>query len=534
MLLRPRRQIVFFFLLFIFASAFCAMAQNLQSQNGGTLIFGSMGEPLALDPGVITDGESAQVANNIFDTLVKYDSASDRYIPCLAVSWDVSDDQKVYIFHLRKNVKFHDGNPFNSGTVKFSWERQFLSAHPFHDPPYGNFIFYRSLWGGYPGNIKKIKIIDNYTIKVELYTRSYRFLKTISQLQFAIVSPRAIYAHRNDFYKNPVGTGPFKFVEWRKWQRIVLEKNSSYWGNGPHIDRLVFEPAPGEKRRRRHMERHRIDLMENPTTDFIYNIQIKKKYPHLKITTMPGTNFSYVSINCQKYPFNNINVRKALNYAIDRQRIVRDMNENMPVVSSPYETLWGRYIAGMTYRLDHNLARNLLSKAGLSRGHEIKLWYPLISRPYLVSPERVAIGVKQSLEEVGLKVRLTGLNWKTFNEKLQYGHHDLAITGYTGIDYDPDLYFDISWDKNNATLGGTNDTFFRSDQISSLLTTCRFEPDRKVRAEKYGIIQKILADNCPMVPLYHYRTVAVMDKNLQDFYADGRGMIDFSKIWIKK
>ena len=528
----PHKLIVLIFL--IAASIVCGRAYAQKPQYGGTLIFGSLGEPISLDPGVIMDTESAQVANNIFETLVKYDSKNDKFIPCLATSWEISGDEKVYTFHLRKNVKFHDGNPFNAGSVKFSWERQFLSAHAFHDIPYGNFIFYRSLWGGYPGNIKKINIIDQHTIKVELYTRSYRFLKIISRLPFAIISPHAMNQNRNNFHKKPVGTGPFKFVEWRRWHRLVLERNSEYWGRKPYLERLVFEPAPGEKRRRRHLERHRIDIMENPTTDFLYNIHVQKRYPGLKTYTFPGTNFSYVNINCQKQPFNNKFIRKALNHAIDRKRILRDINEKMPVVSSPFEKLWGKYIAGVTYKLDHNQARNYFAKAGYPKGFEVNIWYPLISRPYLVSPERVALGVKQSLEEVGLKVRLRGFKFKTFLEKVRYGHHDIAIFGYTGIDYDPDLYFDICWDRNNAVLGGTNSTFFRNDAINRLLTSCRFEPSKNIRAEKYKAIQKIIADNCPIVPLYHYKTIAVLDRNIYGFSADKRGIIDFSGIWIKQ
>jgi len=524
----------FIILICIFASVAALPAFAEKPMSGGTLIVGSMGEPIQLDPGVIMDSESAQVAYNMFETLVEYDPVNNKYIPVLATSWTISPDMKTYTFHLRKNVKFHDGNPFNAGTVKFSWERQYHGGHPFHNPPYGRFIFYRALWGGYPGNIREIKIIDNYTVRVKLYSRSFRFLKNISALQFAIVSPRAVYKHQNDFGYNPVGTGPFKFVEWRKWQRIVLEANREYWRGRPHLDRLVFEPAPGEKSRRRHLERHRIDIMEDPTTDFLYNIKVKGRYPGLKIYTYPGTNFSLVSINCQKRPLNDPLVRRALNYAIDRRRILRDINEDMPVVPSPFVELWGKRIAGKTYPLNHDMARSLFARAGYPRGFEVELWYPKISRPFLISPRRIARGVKQSLEEVGLRVRLKGMKWETYLEKLRFGKHDLAITGFVGMDFDPDIYFGICWDRNNAILGGTNNSFFRNDRIDSILTSCRFEPRRSVRAEKYKIIQEIIADDCPIIPLYHNRTVAVMGQNVRGFSSNKKGLINFHRIWLQR
>jgi peptide/nickel transport system substrate-binding protein len=518
----------------VIAFIFGGIAHADQSRYGGTLIFGSMGEPLSLDPGVILDSESSQVANAIFEPLIRYDSVRDKYIPLLASGWDVSSDQKTYTFFLRKNVKFHDGTLFNSGAVKFSWERQMLVNHPFHDTSYGSFTYYRSMWGGYPGNIREIKIIDNNTVQVRLYSRSYRFLKDISSIQFAIVSPRAVYEHKDSFYQNPVGTGPFKFVEWRKWQRIVLESNKEYWSGRPYIDRLVFEPVPGEKSRRRHMERGRFDVMENPSTDFVYNITVKKKYPDLKIAVMPGTNFSFLAVNCQKSPFNNSDVRVALNYAIDRKRILRDINENMPLASSPFENLWGMNIEGKAYTLDHDMARRLFAKAGYSRGFEVDLWYPKISRPYLTDPERVAKGIAQSLREVGLKVILKGVKWEVYTEKLRQGEYELALTGFVGINYDPDIYFEMNWDRNNAIIGGTNISFFRSDRIHSLLTASRFESDAGRRARNYETVQKIISDESPIIPLYYNTTSVILNKKVNSFYADKNGLVDFSQIWINR
>lgn len=526
--------IIFFLILAAFVSAVGHPVMAEEPVHGGTLIFGTMGEPLGLDPGVIMDSESAQVAWPIFETLIRYDATRNVYVPLLAQTWKISPDRKIYTFYLRKNIRFHDGKPFNAGAVKFSWERQMFSAHPFHQTKYGEFIYYRSLWGGYPGNIKEIKILDDYTLQVGLYSRSYRFLKDISSLQFAIVSPHAVYQHKQDFHIHPSGTGPFKFVEWRPWQRIVLEGNREYWGKKPYLDRIVFEPAPGEKSRRRHMQRKRIDVMQNPTTDFLYNLRVKNRYPYLTTYTTPGHNFSFVSINCQKPPFNNSLVRKGINHAIDKERILRDINEDMPVSSSPFENLWGRKIAGRSYLLDHNKARSLFTQAGYPKGFEVELWYPQISRPYLVSPERVAKGVAQSLREVGLKVELRGMKWQTYQEKLRYGQHQLAITGIVGIDYDPDNYFEISWDRNNAIMGGTNISFYRNDKIHSILTATRFMADRSTRTAQYQDLQKILADDAVILPLYRQKMTVVMNKKVQGFQADKNGFVDFAKIWIKR
>ena len=132
-------------------------------------------------------------------------------------------------------MQFHDGTPFNARAVKFSWERQLNIHHPYHNPSYGRFTFYQSVWGGYPGNIRSINAVDDYTLQVTLYARSNSFLEIISHLPFAIVSPTAISRLGNKFSHNPCGTGPFRFVEWRRWQRIVLTHNGEYWGKKPYL-----------------------------------------------------------------------------------------------------------------------------------------------------------------------------------------------------------------------------------------------------------------------------------------------------------
>lgn len=520
--------------IFVFSilSSASVSGQN-QSKYGGTLLFATLVEPLNLDPGVIIDSETAQVANNIFETLVKYDSRNKKFIPVLATSWKVSPDRKKWTFYLRKGVRFHDGTYFNAAAVKFSWERQMQIDHPYHNPGYGRFIFYRSIWGGYPGNIKRIRVINAHTLQVELYARSYRFLKVISNLPFAVVSPKAVISRGSSFTRNPVGTGPFRFVEWRTWHRIVLERNPNYWGKSPYLDQLVFEPTPGEQSRHRQIRRGHIDMMEQPNTELLSLIRIGR-VKHLRLQRLAGTNFSFISLNCQKPPLDVALVRKALCFAINRKRILEKLDPGMSLATSPLDELWGENIAGRSYPYNPGTARALLRKAGYPNGFKLKLWYLKNSRPFLLSPQRIAEEITDDLERVGIKVELKGLKWETYLEKLRYGEHQAAITGMVGIDHIPGLYYQACWGRNNAALGGTNFSFYRNTEIQNLLFRANLSNSSDFKLNSFKRIQEIISNDAALIPLYHNRTTLVINKRVMNVQADKDSLIDFSRVWLKK
>jgi len=520
-----------FFLLIFFVFGAPALAQ--ESRYGGTLIYGSMGQPLNLDPGVINDSESELDASCIFETLVRYDGVKGTYIPKLAERWESTPDKKIWTFYLRKNVTFHDGTPFNAEAVKFNWERQMLQNHPFHNPDYGRFTFYRSIWGGIPGNIQEIKVLNKNTIRVILYTRSHNFLRIISRIPFAIASPTAIIKKGGKFSSQPVGTGPFKFVEWRDWQRILLVCNHDYWGGRPYLDRLIFEPTPGEYSRRRQVEREHIDVTESPGDELVEAIY-SGKVTNLKVQGMPSENFSFISLNCQKPPLDVPMVRRALCFAIDKNKILGWTQEKILSADSPVDKMLGVSISGRSYPYNPGTAKALLKKAGYPNGFPIELWYIKIARPFAINPENIAYIVEKNFRDIGLDVTVKGMKWETYQEKLSYGEHQAAITGYVGIYDNPEIYFQVSWDRSNAVLGGTNISFFKNDQINALLAKLRYADDQRTMLDTYRSIQKILGDECPIIPLFHKKGILVMNKRVFGLNPARDGTIDFSKTWIRK
>ena len=229
----------------------CAGTALAAPKHGGTLIWGRGGDSVGLDPAYETDGNSFQVCDNIYEALVAYKDESTALEPGLAESWDISADGKTYTFKLRKGVKFHDGTPFNANAVVFSIGRMMKERNvKFHGK--GLEIPAQDRTPEYwvsmemDDTIGAIEATGEYTVVFKLKRVEAPFLANMGMDFADIISPTAFLKNPKEFLRNPVGTGPFKFVKWVKDDQIVLEKNKDYWDKsaGPYLDKVVFRSIP--------------------------------------------------------------------------------------------------------------------------------------------------------------------------------------------------------------------------------------------------------------------------------------------------
>jgi len=213
---------------------------KIAGRESPSLIYVREQDSITLDPAWAQDEESCKVISNIFEGLVRFKAGSTEVEPCLAESWKVSSDNMVWTFYLRKDVKFHDGTPFNAEAVRFSLERQMLSQDG-SSLNYASFTF---------GMVEQIKVIDPYTVSFILKYPYAPFLNNLAMAASApIVSPTAATALGDAFSENPVGTGPYRFVRWDKGKRIILKANSDYWGGPPECSTLVFKVVKNSRLR---------------------------------------------------------------------------------------------------------------------------------------------------------------------------------------------------------------------------------------------------------------------------------------------
>lgn len=318
------------------------------------LIYARGADSVKLDPALVTDGESAKVMNNIYDNLVRYKPGSTDVEPALAESWKVSEDGKVWTFYLRKNVKFHDGTPFNAEAVKFNIERQ-LPPKATKDMAYADFTY---------GMIEKVEVVDDYTVKITLKYPYAPFLANLAMgLSAPMISPTAAKKYGENYSQNPVGTGPFMFVKWDKEQQIVLKANKSYWGGAPKVDRVIFKVVKENAVRANELLAGSVDMIDGVDPNDVPRLQ---KDSNVTILTAPGMNINYLGLRTDKKPFDDPRIRQAISMAINREAIVKSLYQDKAILANgPLPPNLFGYVKDLKpYPYDPEKAKALLKEAG--------------------------------------------------------------------------------------------------------------------------------------------------------------------------
>jgi len=520
-----RVLIILLILLFIFS-----IGNSAVPKRGGTLVFGRGGDSVKLDPINVTDGESLRVTHQIFDTLVKYKEINTEVVPNLATSWTVSRDQKVWTFRLRKGVKFHDGTPFNAEAVKFNFDRWRDEKNPYHFG--GEFEYWGYMFGGFPGIVKSVDVVDEYTIKITLEKPCAPFLSNLAMTCFAIASPTAIKKYKEDFFKNPVGTGAFKFVSWTKGDRIVLEANKEYWAGTPYLDRIIFRSIPDNSARFMELEAGTIDIMDGVNPE---DVERAKQNPNLQVILRPSLNVGYLAMNMDKKPFDNLKVRLAINYAIDKKALVEAFfGKGLAIVAkNPIPpSLWGYNDKIEDYPYDPQKAKQLLAEAGYPNGFKTTLWAMPVPRPYNPQPRKLAEAVQSYLKAVGIDAEIVTYDWGTYLQKTENGEHDMAFLGWTGDNGDPDNFFYVLLDKDNAVKGSAgNIAFYRSDELHEILIKAQTISDKKERAKLYEKACEIVHRDAPWVIIAHTTPPVVAKKTVHNYIPHPTGSEPLYRVW---
>ncbi|MBF0224001.1 MAG: ABC transporter substrate-binding protein [Desulfobacterales bacterium] len=481
-------------------------------KTGGTIIYGFTGQIAAFDPIKSNDIETIAVMSAIYETLVRYKDDFTDIEPGLATSWNVSKDAKEWIFYLRKGVYFHDGTPFNADSVIFSFSRQTIDKK----------------------GVTKIEAIDDYTLKFFLEEPYAPFLYGLSSTLAYIVSPTAVQKWGNEFGNHPVGTGAFKFKDWKQGDPVVLEKNTSYWDTPPYVEKVVYQPFTNNKDLLIALKTAAVHVMGSVDPQDIVTIE---RDENLKIAYKPGINISYLAMNTEKKPFDNVKVRQAINYAINKKKLVKFLFQGLaiPAVTPIPPLLWGNNKNIVDYDYNPQKAKELLKEAGYPNGFETTLWQMPVPRPYNPQPEKIAEIFKASLADVGIKAEIiSSYDWKTYLAKGKLGEHEMAFFGWVPDYPDPDQFLYKLLDKDNAVKKiARNRAFYKNEQVHELLIKARQILDIKERSRLYYEAQKIIHDDAPWVPIAHVQQFLAFRKNIHDIIVDPRGTHKFYKAWIE-
>jgi peptide/nickel transport system substrate-binding protein len=461
----------------------------------GTLVIGMVAEPTSLDPGQLTDINSMKLLGAIYDTLVRFKPESFDIEPGLATSWDISSDGLLYTFKLRQGVTFHDGSPFDANAVKFTYDRLLDPNSPYADT--GPFPFAP----GYYGSIAETTVVDPSTVQFRLKKQDAGLLAAFTLNTGRIVSPTAVQALRKDFAQNPVGTGPFRFVSWEHNVKITLQQNPNYWDGAAQLQQIIFRPLPDEQTRITEFLSGGVDLIIDVPPDNIGQVQASSDAVFLQ---QPGPHVWWVTLNTKKPPFDNPLVRQAVNYAVNKEALTKDLlkGTGTPSVGPiPPAIDWAYTDQVITYPYDPSKAQALLQQAGVSLPLNVVFWVTE-SGSGMQSPKIMGTAIQADLAAVGVNAQIQTFEWGAYLTKYGAGlgdQADMAELSWMFDSGDPAHMLPNNLYGPACSPKGFNGGCYQSSQVDQLMEDALKVTDRAQRGDKYRQIQKIVADDAPWI-----------------------------------
>jgi len=453
-------------------------------------------DPRSLDPALSTDVPTGRAVGYLFDALTLF-TPDARVIPGLAERWEVSEDGMTYTFHLRQGVRFHNGAPFTARDVVASWQRVLdPAARGGRGWPLYPVLGARAFANGEAPTVRGLQVRDDSTLVVRLEEPFAIFTKLLAMPVTSIV-PAELPA---DFADRPVGTGPWKFAEWKHDDYLLFARNEEYWGGAPKMDslmaRIIAEPSTANAE----FEAGNVDVTVVPPPEKIYWEEDVQRRPLLQTTA--ALVMTYVAINTQRGPLRDRRVRQALNYAVNMPQIIDILLSGGASRANGVipPSLEGADPARQPYPFDTLTARALLREAGFPNGIDVELW--VSSNPLYV---RMAQTLQAYFKAANIRATIVQRESAAAREAARNGQTDLYLKDWYA-DY-PDAENFLYPLLHSASLGvGGNVSFFRNAQFDAIVSASRRERDDARRVELYRQADSLAFVEAPMVFMHFAQT----------------------------
>lgn len=472
-----------------------------------SLIFLIESTPTNLDPRFATDGQSQRLDGLLFSSLVERD-AQMNIQGDLAESW-ATPDSLTYIFHLRPNIKFHDGSPLTSADVKATFEYVLNSANK--SPKRGAFRM-----------IKSIEAPDPQTVIFHLTEPYASFLFGISRPAIGIVPANA----GPDFSRHPIGSGPFRFDGQTQDEEVSLVRNTTYFRPTPAIQQVRFRVVPDAVVRALELRKGSADLeMSSLSADMV---PVLTRQPALSLTERSGTNFQYLGINFQDSVLSHREVRQALAFATDREALVKYLLRDQARIATGILPPNHWAYDGNVAQYMHNPARAaaLLESAGFHKqpdGYRIHL---MLKTSTDDQARQIGAVLQAQWREAGIALELRPLELATLLSDSIRGNFQLTLLRWVGANNDPDV-FEFVFSSKRFPPDGANRGRYRNPEVDALTEKIRVEMDQERRKQLCSELQKLLALDLPYVPLWFTDVVSVHRRELGTLALTPTGDYDF-------
>ncbi|HUO57870.1 MAG TPA: peptide-binding protein [bacterium] len=499
--------------------------------DGDMLIESSIGDAKTLNPALVDESTGGDIDSMVFSGLLRYNKDLELE-PCLAEKWTVSKDGKTVTYYLRKGVKFHDGVEFTANDVLFTYK---VYSDPTVNTPYGADYQY----------IKTVEIMDPYIVKV---TYKKPFAPALTNT-FTSILPKHLLEgkdinHDDEFNRHPIGTGPYKFVEWKTAQQIVLEANPDYWEGKPHIKRFVLRVIPDQSSEFLSLLKGEVDAMGAWTSGTLSPEQYARQTDTPKFRDFYNKYqtdqfvYTYLGWNLANPLFKDVKVRRALTMAIDRQAIIQNVVYGLGSVCTgpfvPSSWAYNKSVQPLPY--DPAKARELLKQAGWKPGPDGVLTkgktafrFKLYTNQGNVSRERIATIIQQQLKEIGVDCQPQIIEWTTLlSQYINKRKYDAMVMGWQ-FGPEPDCY--LSWHSSQMGEHQYNMVGYKNKTVDSLLVQGRETLDPAKRARIYQRIHKILAEDVAATFLYVPYSLPAVHKRFKGLDVNRNGIGWHAEKW---
>jgi peptide/nickel transport system substrate-binding protein len=475
--------------------------------DANTLVMIIESSPTNLDPRVGIDAASERIDSLIFDDLL---SRGDdlNVAPGLAEKWDIPDPQ-TYVFHLHRGAKFHDGRPLTSRDVKWTFDSLLQGK-------------IRSTKAAVYKFVDHIDAPDDATVIFHMKEPDATLLWNLSDGAIGIVP----YGSGDEITLHPVGSGPFKFVSAETDREVVIQRNDDYWGGKAKLARVRFAVVPDETTEALELRKGSADIAINAflTPDTVATLA---RNPDLVVETGSGTRLAYLGFNLRDPILNDVRVRQAIAYALDRGPMIQYLwrGQAQPARSVLPVQSWAYNGDVPAYSHDPEKAKQLLDGAGYLPVNGVRFHMTMKTSTDANTRLMVAV-MQQQLREVGIALDIRSFEFATFFSDVQRGAFQMYGLRWIGGNEDPDI-FEYAFHSSKFPPNGANRNYYSNPKVDALIDRARREIDPDVRKPLYAEIQQILAQDLPYVNLWYLDNVVVHTKRVSNLKLNPAGNYDF-------
>jgi peptide/nickel transport system substrate-binding protein len=472
------------------------------------------------------DAASERVRVLMFNSLVKKDEKFD-YVPELASNLQRSDDGLTFTFTLRDGVTFHDGRPLTSADAKYTLETVLASSFA------KSASFFEGAGATKTAYIKSVEAPDAKTLIIRL---NKQWTGLLSNLVAIAIIPKDSYESQKT---HPIGTGPFKFKSYDSAQQIVdLEANSNYYEGAPHIPALRARVISDSNAMQAELRAGRVDIAPLPTSLSPDAIKSLSQDANLNVHQFNGSNLNLLTFNTSEAPLDNVKVRQAISYAIDRESMIRDLLQGQGKIAHSIlpEESWA-YTPGQTYRFDPAAAKKLLDEAGFrdpdGDGPQMRFPKPLVFRVSgsSASARQYAGVIQNYLKDVGIPVSIETSELNVMLDSVRRGQFQMTYGQWVGGNQDPIFYRDLfaSSEIPTETRPARNRSRYKNPELDKILEEAANTYDHAKAAPLYAKAQEIVSRDAPILPLWYQANMVIARKNVANIKVDASGDWGFVK-----